>query len=54
MKIGDMIFVKGSRTLYQVPLVIMDIQLDNDYILLDPVTGIRYWYQKHDLVSGSS
>ena len=52
MKIGDMVWVRGSRTLYQIPLIIVDIQRlhdEVDYIILDPGTGIRYAYQGHDL-----
>jgi hypothetical protein len=55
-QVKDLVFVKGSRTLYQVPLIIVDIQSFqdgfDDYILLDPNTGNRYAYQKHDLVMG--
>jgi hypothetical protein len=54
-QVKDLVFVKGSRTLYQVPLIIVDIQSFQDgvdYILLDPNTGNRYAYQKHDLVMG--
>jgi hypothetical protein len=53
-QVKDLVFVKDSRTLYQVPLIIVDIQSFqggfDDYILLDPSTGNRYAYQKHDLV----
>lgn len=51
--VGDLVFVKGSRTLYRTPLIIVDIQRfqdGEDYIILDPRTGNRYAYQKHDLV----
>jgi hypothetical protein len=48
-QVKDLVYVKGSRTLYQIPLIIVDIQFD-DYIVLDPKTGNRYAYQKHDLV----
>jgi len=53
MKVGDLVFVKGSRVLNQIPLIIVDIQSfqdGEDYILLDPQTGNRYAYQKHDLM----
>ena len=53
MKVGDLVFVRGSRVLHQIPLIIVDIQRfhdDVDYIILDPCTGNRYAYQKHDLV----
>ena len=52
-QVKDLVFVKGSRTLYQIPLIIVDIQRlhdEVDYIILDPGTGIRYAYQKHDLM----
>lgn len=52
-QVKDLVFVKGSRTLYQIPLIIVDIQSFQDgvdYILLDPQTGNRYAYQKHDLM----
>ena len=55
MKIGDMVWVRGSRTLYQIPLIIVDIQRlqdEVDYIVLEPGTGNRYAYQKHDLMDG--
>lgn len=51
-QVKDLVFVKGSRTLYRTPLIIVDIQSfqdGEDYIILDPQTGIRYAYQKHDL-----
>lgn len=54
MKVGDLVFVRGSRVLHQIPLIIVDIQRfhdDYDYTVLDPKTGNRYYaYQKHDLV----
>ena len=53
MKIGDMVWVKGSRVLKSIPLIIVDIQSFSDgvdYIILDPGTGNRYAYQKHDLM----
>jgi len=53
VKIGDMVWVRSSRTLYQIPLIIVDIQRlhdEVDYIILDPQTGNRYAYQKHDLM----
>ena len=52
-QVKDLVFVKGSRTLYQIPLIIVDIQRlhdEVDYIILDPQTGNRYAYQKHDLM----
>lgn len=52
-QVKDLVFVKGSRTLYQIPLIIVDIQKfqdGEDYIILDPCTGNRYAYQKHDLM----
>ena len=55
MKVGDLVFVRGSRVLHQIPLIIVDIQRfhdDYDYIVLDPKTGNRYAYQKHDLTDG--
>ena len=55
MKVGDLVFVRGSRVLHQIPLIIVDIQSfqdGDDYILLDPQTGNRYAYQKHDLTDG--
>jgi hypothetical protein len=51
-QVKDLVFVKGSRTLYRTPLIIVDIQSFQDgvdYIILDPQTGNRYAYQKHDL-----
>ena len=51
-QVGDLVFVRGSRVLHQIPLIIVDIQRfqdDDDYIILDPCTGNRYAYQKHDL-----
>ena len=55
-QVKDLVYVKGSWNLYQVPLIIVDIQSFqdgfDDYILLDPCTGNRYAYQKHDLVMG--
>ena len=51
-QVKDLVFVKGSRTLYRTPLIIVDIQSfhdEYDYIVLDPKTGNRYAYQKHDL-----
>jgi len=53
VKIGDMVWVKGSRVLKSIPLIIVDIQSFSDgvdYIILDPGTGNRYAYQKHDLM----
>jgi hypothetical protein len=53
VKIGDMVWVRSSRTLYQIPLIIVDIQRlhdEVDYIILDPQTGNRYAYQGHDLM----
>ena len=55
MKVGDLVFVRGSRVLHQIPLIIVDIQSfhdEYDYIVLDPKTGNRYAYQKHDLKDG--
>ena len=52
-QVKDLVFVKGSRTLRQIPLIIVDIQRfqdGEDYIILDPCTGNRYAYQGHDLV----
>jgi hypothetical protein len=52
-QVKDLVFVKGSRTLYRTPLIIVDIQSFQDgvdYIILDPQTGNRYAYQKHDLM----
>ena len=54
-QVKDLVFVRGSRTLYRTPLIIVDIyrfSCGDDYILLDPQTGIRYAYQKHDLTDG--
>lgn len=51
--VGDLVFVRGSRVLNQIPLIIVDIQGFQDgvdYIVLDPQTGNRYAYQKHDLM----
>ena len=53
MKVGDLVFVRGSRVLHQIPLIVVDIQSFQDgvdYIILDPQTGNRYAYQKHDLM----
>ena len=52
-QVKELVFVKGSRTLYRIPLIIVDIQSFQDgvdYIILDPQTGNRYAYQKHDLM----
>ena len=53
--VGDLVFVRGSRVLNQIPLIIVDIQSFQDgvdYIVLDPQTGNRYAYQRHDLTDG--
>lgn len=53
MKVGDLVFVRGSRVLHQIPLIVVDIYRftsGDDYIILDPRTGIRYSYQGHELV----
>lgn len=52
MKPGDLVFIRGSRVLLNIPLIIVDIYTDSSsdhYIVLDPLTGIRYGYQLHDL-----
>jgi len=52
-QVKDMVFIKGSRVLHNIPLIIVDIQMFShgfdDYIVLDPKTGNRYAYQIHDL-----
>ena len=52
-QVKDLVFVRGSRVLNQIPLIVVcinSLSYGDEYILLDPQTGIRYAYQKHDLM----